>query len=221
MEMVLHTVKVGLGDVLIEKGNSLSGEPRLLFVLWKIVVIQLEIEAVSGLVELHRLVGLDHNVLIIEVENVILEIFVDWKVGLEINWRLGESEFSDKLWAVISFQLLMSKTLQEGNTWSFWSWVREVFGIIILEFVLMLVLAVWGAEKWSSYNSLLFRLFNLVLNLSLFTEILLVGHIFWSWNNVFGSWFVIALLFLWWSVEFLWSLHWNVFGTSLKCFKSG
>jgi len=65
---------------------------------------------------------------------------------------LGESKLTNKLWAIVSLELLTLETLKEGYSWSFGSWIFEVLGEIILEIVMMSMLAIWGAEQWDQWN---------------------------------------------------------------------
>lgn len=152
MEMILHTVKSSLTDVLIEQLNGFGGQPTLLLLLWEIVVVQLEVVAVSSLIELDRLISVDTNFLVIESENIISEIILDGDGSGQIDWRLGQSKLSDQLWAIVGLQFLTLETLQEGDTWSLSSWVREVFGKVILIIVMMSVLAIWSTEERNEGN---------------------------------------------------------------------
>ena len=152
MEMILHTVKSSLTDVLIEQLNGFGGQPTLLLLLWEIVVVQLEVVAVSSLIELDRLISVDTNFLVIESENIISEIILDGDGSGQIDWRLGQSKLSDQLWAIVGLQFLTLETLQEGDTWSLSSWIREVFGKVILIIVMMSVLAIWSTEERNEGN---------------------------------------------------------------------
>lgn len=152
MEMILHTVKSSLTDVLIEQLNGFGGQPTLLLLLWEIVVVQLEVVAVSSLIELDRLISVDTNFLVIESENIISEIILDGDGSGQIDWRLGQSKLSDQLWAIVGLQFLTLETLQEGDTWSLSSWIREVFGKVILIIVVMSVLAIWSTEERNEGN---------------------------------------------------------------------
>lgn len=152
MEMILHTVKSSLTDVLIEQLNGFGGQPTLLLLLWEIVVVQLEVVAVSSLIELDRLISVDTNFLVIESENIISEIILDGDGSGQIDWRLGQSKLSDQLWAIVGLQFLTLETLQEGDTWSLSSWIREVFRKVILIIVMMSVLAIWSTEERNEGN---------------------------------------------------------------------
>jgi len=152
MEMILHTVKSSLTDVLIEQLNGFGGQPTLLLLLWEIVVVQLEVVAVSSLIELDRLISVDTNFLVIESENIISEISLDGDGSGQIDWRLGQSKLSDQLWAIVGLQFLTLETLQEGDTWSLSSWIREVFRKVILIIVMMSVLAIWSTEERNEGN---------------------------------------------------------------------
>jgi len=116
MEMILHTVKSSLTDVLIEQLNGFGGQPTLLLLLWEIVVVQLEVVAVSSLIELDRLISVDTNFLVIESENIISEISLDGDGSGQIDWRLGQSKLSNQLLAIVGLQFLTLEALQEGDT---------------------------------------------------------------------------------------------------------
>ena len=87
---------------------------------------------------------------------------------------------------------------KERNSRSVRSWIFVRFRIIVLELMMMFVLAVWGAEKWSNrlpWVSL--HSFDLVLNFVILSLYLLLGLKFSPWHNDAGLFFVFDVHIEW------------------------
>lgn len=186
MKMVLHTKELGFFDVRVEQRDGV-GLKVALFLSVIFVSIQCVVESISLLVKLHGFIWVD--LLVVEFESCVLEIWVDYSTSFQIDWGLIRAKTFPfmKIIRVVSvgiFRSILEPLKKEWHSWSFRSWIFVRFRIIVLELMMMFVLAVWGAEKWSNrlpWVSL--HSFDLVLNFVILSLYLLLGLKFSPWHN--------------------------------------
>jgi len=94
MEMVLHTIKAGFVNMVVEQRNGLGLKPTLLVSLGKIIVVHLEVESIGFLVELHRFLSIDF--LVVESKFIVLE-FRNFLICIKINWGLIAPDLGDEV----------------------------------------------------------------------------------------------------------------------------
>jgi len=94
MEMVLHTVKAGFVNMVVEQRNGLGFKPTLLVSLGKIIVVHLEVESIGFLVELHRFLSI--NFFVVESEFIVFELR-NFLICVKIYRGLIASDLGDKI----------------------------------------------------------------------------------------------------------------------------
>jgi len=151
-----------------------------------LIGVELIEEAISLLVEFKRFFGI--NLFVIKLKYVIFETSVNFHLSLQIDWSLLGSK-SLALRCIIKVQgvsILWSlvQTFKETDSWSLSSWVLDSLGIVVLEGVSMIVLAIWSTEQWF-WNSLWVGLNLIDLGLDGFSHelFLLMSHLLSWWDD--------------------------------------
>ena len=156
-------------NVVIEQRYSFGLEPALLVFLGKVVVIHLEVESVSFLIEFSSFVRI--NFFVVESKFIVFELW-NWKTCVEVNRRLVASCLTNNVLCIQTGEWSFLDIAKEVDTRSFNVWVKEVLVVVILEVMEVLMLAMWGAEKWGMWNFFWSVCgLNGVFDLSLLTEI--------------------------------------------------
>ena len=140
--MELETLKLSTIALFIEQIDRLSNKEIII----RRVILQDHLVLLTFLVELELLGWVYLSV--VEGEHLVLELLVDWQVGVEIDWCLLDTLTDD------SFLLLLEK-IEIGSkpvifskfTWSLVQGTLVVLRIIVVIVVLMFVRATWHATN--------------------------------------------------------------------------
>lgn len=146
MEMKLSTMEIGFWNMLVKEtdGTSLQIVETIMGVVWLLDLLQGEGVGLNSLVELVGGFWIDG--LVVELEHIILEIFQNWHVGLQIN--RGAFDHIDGLICVMAF------------TWSLSHWVSPVLGVVVHVGVLMFLATVRDTEFFVDCGVIFVTFFN-------------------------------------------------------------
>lgn len=127
MEVVLQTVEGSRIDVLVEKADRASFE----VVVLGLVILHHKLELLAFLVIFELLFGI--NILILEGEVLILEIFKNFDTGFKVDWGLIVAIANN------SFAVFFKPSIIFGHpvvldelTRSLVQWVLVIFGVVIV-----------------------------------------------------------------------------------------
>jgi len=85
MEVVLHTKELCFIDMRVEERDG-AGLKVAYFLIIILVGVQRVVESITLFIKLHRVMRVD--LLVVEIESCVLEIWMDLRTCLQINWGL-------------------------------------------------------------------------------------------------------------------------------------
>jgi len=85
MEVVLHTKELCFVDMRVEERDG-AGLKVAHFLIIILVGVQRVVESITLFIKLHRVMRVD--LLVVEIESCVLEIWMDLRTCLQIDWGL-------------------------------------------------------------------------------------------------------------------------------------
>jgi len=139
--MILETVEVAALNSWLEQVDGRSSEEIL---QWRLRTLQNNLHLLTFLVEFDLLFGINFGVL--ELEVVIFELLGDWDGSIEVNWGLLNTIANDTLFALVKHvRIGRHPVVLSEFSWSPVKSIQIVFGVVVIEIVLVTFGATWHA----------------------------------------------------------------------------